>query len=217
MMRARVAVAASLLAGLLSIHAATAANIVQNGSFESGGFSANLCDTYMQLPNGSTTIGGWTVATSANNIAWGNSPSCDTPPNNAADGSFYVDLTGQGSESPDGALTQELTVVDGVVYQFSIALFAANDDGVVVTVGGDAVALLPGASFTVGGTEWVRHSGSFVGDPLDALLVVQRDDNNPGAQFVFIDDVRVTATPEPAGLALLLAGAVAFAALRRRR
>jgi len=97
----------SLLRAMLGVGLAVAgswqarADIVQNGSLEdlnsnwtndSGGFKA--------LYANSTAIAGWTVGASVTNeIAWGYGQDSFYP---AADGSYYVDLTGFGSDRVGG-------------------------------------------------------------------------------------------------------------------
>jgi len=219
-MRAGFAAVAPLVTALL-FALPSDANIVQNGSFESGAFAADVCGTYMRLPDGSTALDGWTVSTSADNLLWGDSPSCDIPPYDAADGNFYVDLTGQGAESPDGALSQTLSVEDGTGYLFSIALFAGNTGGLVVSIGSNVLSLVAGASFVVGGGQWITYTAGFVGDGADLTPLLTLANATPGSMIVFVDDVRIEAVqaPAPASLPLLAAGLAALGAgrLRRRR
>src|SRR5215831_8264699 len=88
--------------------AARGANVVLNGSFEnlSSAF-VNTNSNYMSLFAGSTVITDWTVsATTTNEIVLGKSPTADS--RNAADGVYFVDLTGFGGDSPNGALQQTL-------------------------------------------------------------------------------------------------------------
>lgn len=76
-----------ILCALLLGAAAAHANLLSNGSFESGNFVNQGSDT-MSLAVGSTTISGWTVVTDT--TAW-------IGPTNpfglsASDGSFFLDL-----------------------------------------------------------------------------------------------------------------------------
>jgi hypothetical protein len=105
---------------LLGFGAPAMANItVQNGSLENlNGTFVNTTCNYMALGNGSTTIPDWTVSTTSGPIVWAQSPTCDGY--TAADGAYFVDLSGFGNSSPDGALNQSLSTVGGVNYTFSM-------------------------------------------------------------------------------------------------
>ncbi len=88
------------------------AGFVINGSLEdTNGTWVNTNANYMALTAGSTAIAGWTVAPgTVNEIVWGKTPTGDNPPQSAADGLFFVDLTGFGSDSPNGAIQQSLNI-----------------------------------------------------------------------------------------------------------
>src|SRR5262249_1567711 len=97
---------------------ASASSIVVNGSLETGSFVNTTCG-YMALGAGSTTITGWTVApATTGNIVWANSPTCDGF--SASNGSFFVDLSGFGESSVNGAIQQGLTTTIGQSYAFSM-------------------------------------------------------------------------------------------------
>ena len=57
----------AILSILLSASQLAQANLVTNGSFESGAFVPNA-DNTMSLPNGSTAMTGWTVI--ADSLSW---------------------------------------------------------------------------------------------------------------------------------------------------
>ena len=122
---------------------AVAANLVQNGSLEdtNATFSGTGCN-YMTLNNGSTAISGWTVSTSSGSIAWAQAPTCDGY--SASDATHFVDLSGLGSSSPDGALKQTLSPLGAVTYTFSMDVGTANNGGTTVTVSGNVIALSSG-------------------------------------------------------------------------
>lgn len=129
---------------------------------------------------------------------------------------LYVDLDGSTSEG--GTLFKFLNLTGGTTYQLSFDLAGNNVPGggypsdiVDVTFGSAAgtYTLDPGdgfstrtLSFTAGG------NGSF------ALLFHNRGGDNAGA---LLDNVSVTAVPEPETYAMLLAGLGAIGFMQRRR
>ena len=212
------AVALAILASFIPFSGSVfAAEIVQNGSFEM--LSAPFVDdglNYMALGDRSTEIVGWTVSTSTGAIVLGRSPTGDGY--TAANGSYFVDLSGYGSSSPDGALIQTIDTVGGATYAFSMDLAGANNGTVSAFVGGQILALTPGTPFVVGGTEWIPETATFGGDPFDTHPVLIVKNESPGSDIDFVDDVSITgpAIPEPSTWAMLITGfaALGFAAYR---
>ena len=207
------------LFALLGFAAPAMANIVQNGSLENGnGTFVNTTCNYMALGNGSTTIPGWTVSTSGGPIVWAQSPTCDGF--TAADGTFFVDLSGFGFQSPDGALSQSLSTVGGVTYTFSMDI-GPNNGTVSASVSGKALTLTAGAAFSVNGTRWTPETGTFVGDPLNTTPLLTIKDASPGSTIDFVDNISITGaqapTPEPATLSLYAMGLAGLAVRRRTR
>ena len=100
-----------LLPLLLAIELPTARaqSLVQNGGLEDlSSTYVNESAGYMSLGAGSTAISGWKVADGvAGSIAWGNT---DFTGGFAHDGKFFVDLTGLGNASPNGAIDQTLSI-----------------------------------------------------------------------------------------------------------
>ena len=193
------------------------ANLVGNGSLEDlNGNFVNTNSNYMSLIAGNTAIAGWTVAAATTNeIVWGKSPTGDGI--NASDGTFFVDLTGFGSDSPDGAVQQILhNLIVGQQYAFSLD---SSGSLPAVTVGAVVVALSPGAGFTVGATIWTPETGNFIADATDPMLTIMNA--TPGSKIVFIDNIIVTgatsAAPEPASLALLALGLGALGFRKRKK
>jgi hypothetical protein len=200
---------------LLSFAVPAMADIVQNGSLENVNltFIDNTGFNYMTLGDGSPTIPGWTVSTSTGAIVWAKSPTSDGF--TAADGTFFVDLSGLGNSSPDGALNQALSTVGGVTYTFSMDVGSANNGTVSASVGGKTLVLTGGAAFSVNGTSWTPETGAFVGDPPNTTPLLTIKDETPGSVIDFVDNISITGqatTPEPATLSLCAMGL----AVRRR-
>jgi hypothetical protein len=180
------------------------ADIVMNGSLEDlNGAFVNTAQNYMALGAGSTTIAHWTVAsTTMNDVAWGKSPTGDHY--NAADGTFFVDLTGFGSASPNGAIQQQLNnLIIGQTYLFSMDSFV-NGALPSVTVGLQQVALSAGTPFTIGTTTWTPETGRFVAAETNPLLTIAN--TLSGQDIDFVDNINITsAVPEPSSALLVLA------------
>ena len=97
----RIAFFTMIVAGLLSAGtAAMGKTVVTDGGLDKGKF-VNTTENYMELPNGSTVIKGWTVATRAGDIVWAKSPTGDGF--NCARGKYCVDLTGFGNNAANGS------------------------------------------------------------------------------------------------------------------
>lgn len=182
------------------------AGFILNGSLEDlNGTFVNNAANYMALTAGSTAIAGWIVAPgTVNEIAWGMSPTGDNPPQSAADGLFFVDLTGFGSDSPNGAIQQSLNnLIVGQTYSFSMDS-VTNGSLPLVTVGAQTVTLSAGTPFTIGNTTWTPETGSFIATATDPLLTIANI--QPGQDINFVDNISITgptAVPEPSSLVLL--------------
>jgi len=192
------------------------AQVLSNGSLENlnGTFVDNTGFNYMTLGDGSTTIPDWTVSTSSGFIVWAQSPTSDGF--SAAAGTYFVDLSGLGNSSPDGALSQSLSTVNGATYTFSMDVGSANDGTISASVGGQTLVLTPGTAFLVGSTSWTPETGTFIASSSTPLLTIM--DETPGSSVDFVDNVSITSpTPEPASLTLMAIGLAGLAAQRRTR
>jgi hypothetical protein len=200
---------------------ARCANVVLNGSLEDlNSAFVNVSGNYDTLAAGSTAIADWTVsAGTTNNIVWAKSPTSDA--HNASDGIYFVDLTGLGANSPDGAIEQMLTgLVVSQVYTFSMDVEVVGLLPV-VTAGGGGITLSAGTPFTVGTDIWTPETGSFTAGSTSVLLKIMNA--QAGQQITFIDNISVdgattrSVTPEPNALGLLGIGLAGLLVIRHRR
>lgn len=165
-------------------------NLVGNGSFENPKLTwVNTSCNYMSLLAGSTAIPRWTVTPDiVNEIVWAMSPTCDGF--TAAAGKFFLDLTGFGGDSPNGAVSQTIKkkLVVGQSYSFSVAVVGAVP---LVTVDGAPITLTAGSPFKKGTTIWTPENGTFTAQAVSAVLTIRNP--QPGLQVVFVDKVAIRA------------------------
>ena len=202
---------ALLLAATAAALAAVPAGAVTivNGSFEDASVNPG---SFVTLNNGNTSITGWKVrGASIDYIGsyW-----------QAQDGVRSIDLNGNGQ----GAITQALTgLTIGQAYQVVFWL-AGNPDGgpaTKIAVASDGGAFTGVYSFdTTGNTRqnmgWERQTFRFVADSTTADLSFSSA--QPGFYGAALDNVSISAVPEPATWALMILGFGAVGgAMRRRR
>lgn len=165
-----------------------AANVVKNGSFENINTWQNTSCNYMALMPGSTKIPNWTVtSTTIKEIVWGKTVTCDD--HTAAAGTFFLDLTGFGSDSPNGAVLQTLSNLT-ISHQYSLSLDAISDlNPPLVSINGSVVALTASGTFTRGSDTWTIYKGNFLAPSTNPVLNIQ----NRGIQVGFVDNVSIKA------------------------
>jgi hypothetical protein len=211
------------LAGTSCLPFAACANILVNGSFETGSFVNQGNDTDVLLP-GSTAMTGWTVTGASGGLAW-------IGPTNpygltAADGNYFLDLTGYHEDPYNGVSTTISTVV-GQKYDLSFALgsgqpYNSADPSIQVVLNG-----IPAASFTaatyLGNNNWQSFNMLFTATTVSTVL--ELDGAGAGGQnYIGLDNVNVSpvsAVPEPTtlisgALMLLPFGSSAFRQLRKK-
>ena len=169
------AVAALIVFG--AVTPVRAVPFVLNGSLEDlDGNFVNDADNFDQLAAGATSIANWTVsAGTTENIAWGQTVTGDG--RSAPFGDFFIDLSGFGSESPNGAIEQLLSglLIGGT---YNISLFSSGTIPL-VTVGGAVVALSSGSSVVAGIDTYTQLTGTFDAGASNLLLKIANDTPAP--------------------------------------
>jgi Protein of unknown function (DUF642)/PEP-CTERM motif len=210
---------ARILAVLLGTLAATAASsdasatsIVTNGSFEdTTHFAANGDDT-MSLPVGSTAMAGWTVT--SNLSAW------IGPANpfglTAQSGSYFLDLTDYHDTGPYGGVSQSIATTVGGHYALSFYLGSSPEYGLPDSIVASA-GLTTGTFTSANSTPnfWQLETLLFTAaSPSTVISLV----GNSGTSYIGLDNVAVTAVPEPSSWAMMILGfmGVGFMAYRRK-
>jgi hypothetical protein len=180
------------------------ADLLTNGSFEQGAFG-NPPNGFTSLAPGSTSITGWTVFN--DQIAWGTTP--NFTPITALDGSKFIDLQDPGnSPAPFGGVTQSIATSVGQPYRLSFYIGALENNSFDPNLGGPvtirASAGATSADFTFeplanSGMQWMPFDLGFTatsGITAISLLSIA------GENFHGIDNVSVTAVPEPRTIVL---------------
>lgn len=210
--------AALTVAALAATAAPARANLITNGGFETPGF-AGFPD-YRYLPNGDTSITGWTVTSDGigEEAFWAKAPSYTV-----LDGSYAVFLN-QGS-----TIETTFAVTAGTTYTLTFGYFAGapGNQADYLPLGVEVAGF--GTTFTDATFNSSYNTGTYqftalVSNPA-AVLRFSNPAGNPADPGVFaaynIDAVSIVpaAVPEPGSLALAgvaLAGAGLRAARRRR-
>jgi hypothetical protein len=189
------------------------ANLLTNGSFENTNNAfvgdANKTD---ELLSGSAAIPGWTTANAQ--LAWienGNPYGIS-----AANGSFFLDLTGYVNASPYGGVTQSFATTIGTQYVVTFDLgYGGNNAAyggpvsVTASAGGSSQVFTSGSG-TPNPAVWNLETFDFTATSSTTTLSLTGFSASGGA-YIGLDNVDAevagsTTTPEPGTWSLLFAG-----------
>ena len=192
------------------------ANLLANGSFETGSFVNQGNDT-MSLNPGSTVIAGWTVVTDT--TAW-------IGPTNpfglsASDGSFFLDLTNYQTGAPFAGVSQAIATTPGALYSLSFDLgsstFWGRPDGITAIAAGTSRTFTAPSTGTNDDWEHVTMTFTALSGSTTVLLQGASGVKYIGLDNASVDLVSAALVPEPGSWALMLTGLSALGAVTRRR
>jgi Protein of unknown function (DUF642)/PEP-CTERM motif len=218
-MKSRTALQVLFLTAALGVATSPQANLLTNGSFESGAFVNQGNDT-MSLPAGSTVITGWTVVTDT--TAWiGATNPFGLSANN---GSFFLDLTNYQAGAPFAGMSQTIATTPGATYSLSFDLgsstFWGRPDSIIASAAGTSQTFT--APMNGGNNDWQSVLMQFVASSATTTVLLQ---GASGINYIGLDNVNVEFVsgpgpgqiPEPTTLALLGLGLASLAVSRRRK
>lgn len=197
--------AGAALAILASTSWAAGPNLITNGGFESSSFSGS----YTTFAAGSADLTGWTIGQNSVdliNTYW-------VP----ASGNYSLDLSGNA----DGTISQAFATVVGQKYSVSFDMAGNPDDPsdptkvMQVGLGGQPLYEFNTQGHSRNNMGWTTQSFSFIASSVSSTLHFASMQES--AYGVALDNISVTAVPEPETYAMLLAGLGLMGAVARRR
>lgn len=185
---------------------ANAANLVTNGDFESIENTSRAVQTF---GNNSQDLTGWIVGLNSvdlvDNSVW-----------NSASGSYSLDLNG----TKKGEIHQSLNTVNGQHYQLSFDLAGNFSDGLAiktlsVNLGPNGIYKFDTRGKSASNMGWTHYTTTFVA--LSNSTTLSFLSNVRGNAGPALDNIAVTAVPEPETFAMLMTGLGLMGAIARRR
>ena len=210
---------ASFVAGALCLLAAHAqAGLISNGSFEAplvpmGG--------YTTFAAGAPDLVGWSVLGIEATVSEGSFTQSGIT-FQAQDGNQWLDLSGESSNSSLNGVQQDVATTPGVAYLVSFYVGSAFDgvyffpSSIDLAIDGSARWKYTNPAIPTTSHDWMRFDVGFVATGTSTRIAFYN--GSAGDNFTSaLDNVSVTAVPEPATGALLLAGLGALVGARRVR
>jgi hypothetical protein len=217
-MKSRTVLQVLFLTAALGVATSAQANLLTNGSFESGAFVNEGNDT-MSLAPGSNVIDDWTVVVVTDHTAW--IGAANPFGLSASDGSFFLDLTNYQAGAPFAGMSQTVATTPGATYSLSFDLGSSSQWGLPSSI----IASAAGTSQTftspmTGVNVWTNASMQFVASSATTTVLLQ---GASGVNYIGLDNVDVEfvsgpgLVPEPTTLALLGLCLAGLLATSRRR
>jgi PEP-CTERM motif len=194
-----------VLLALTASAGVASAQSLNNGSFEAATMSADYCYTY----NMGCSLSNWTSSTAlilAGSSAWG-APNL-LPNSGLIDGGKVVGLQNQSY------VAQSLSLAGGTYLVSWVDAGRAGYDSQDYTVSLGVQSSTPFG--TVSGQGWAQRSATFTLASAATLDLRFAGNRNTGDGTAFIDNVTISAVPEPQSVALMAAGLLAMAFMRRK-
>lgn len=208
---------------MLSAPAFAATNLVTNGGFEAGfaGFTSDYTPVLVPGPMAMYPEGTYTVAdsSSAYHNLWADV--------SAYEGELFFIANGSGGDDL-AAWEQTLNgLVVGTTYKFSAyavnvccnsSFTGDNSDPFIVAVKGNGGTTNIATTMGLGGTgNWTEFTGNFIATSATATLTIFDDNSVASGNDYGLDQISVTAVPEPASWAMMIAGFGLVGAAARSR
>ena len=197
--------------------ASNAANLITNGSFESGNFVPSETGS-MLLSAGATDMTGWTVINGG--LAWDSQ--ADPYGLTASDGSYFLDLTGDYDQAPYGGVAQAVTTAIGSQYQLTFDVGTSttydNNSGLLpvsIAVSADSSSGIFTTATPSSINQWQSFSFDFTATSTSTLISLDGQ-ASANIEYIGLDNVSLTAVPEPSTLMLSAAAGLVFLATSRR-
>jgi hypothetical protein len=198
-----------------------AADLIANGGFEQGTFTGGI-SLAQQIQPGDSTLPNWTVSNAPvtwYTSGWNNNP--QQIPLNPRTGSFGVNLADGSVNTVRVSETINLLPFQQYQLSFWVGNYSANNSpaglNVNITDGTSNTILLSEAlaPATNGSSSWTRFAFNFFADGTSNTISFSEIN---GPSYIGLDDVSVTAVPEPTTWAMMILGfaGIGFMAYRRK-
>jgi hypothetical protein len=217
-MKPRTALQVLFLTAALGVATSPQANLLTNGSFESGAF-VNEGNNTMSPAVGSTVITGWTVENDT--TAWIGTPNPFGL--TASNGSFFLDLTNYQAGAPFAGMSQTIATTPGATYSLSFDLGSSSQWGLPDSITASAAGTSQTFVSPMTGVDvWTNASMQFIASSATTKVLLQ---GASGFNYIGLDNVAVEFVsgpgpgqiPEPTAFALLGLGLAGLAVSRRRK